>query len=227
MLKTIRKKGVIKKLLWAVAISIILSFGIFSQIYLLEERGQGDYAGKIFDKKISLREFQRELQFIQLQARMQYGVEFQRLLESLDLTSQTWDRLILLHEAQKRNIKIPDQEIIQMIEKSQAFQRKGRFDRLLYEDLLQHLGINPRDFEEGFRNSLKITKLYEQETSDIALSDEDIFQEYRKQHEKIQVSYILFPVEDFKNQVTFDEAQAKDYYEKNKNQFMMPPSVNV
>jgi len=54
VMKYLRKKGVMKKVLWVVAVIIVLSFGVLGQAYLLSDRPQNDFAGKIFGKKISL-----------------------------------------------------------------------------------------------------------------------------------------------------------------------------
>ena len=61
MLKILRKKGVAKKLLWATAIVIIISFGLFGEAYLMNSGRKGNIAGTVFGKKVSVDDIQRLL----------------------------------------------------------------------------------------------------------------------------------------------------------------------
>ena len=64
-------------------------------------------------------------------------------------------------------------------------------------------------------------------TKDIVVTDDEIYKEFEKQNEKIQVSYVLVAPEDFKNEATFNEEQAKKYFQENQPQFLSPPSINA
>ncbi|OGX06521.1 MAG: hypothetical protein A2Z88_04525 [Omnitrophica WOR_2 bacterium GWA2_47_8] len=229
MLKILRKKGVAKKVLWAVAIVIIISFGFFGTAYLLTGTDSNIYAGKIFGKSISLDEFNQNYRFANIQAIITYGENYSRFQPFLNLESETWDRLTLLHEAKKRRIKINDQEVVDTIQKKYAFfKRDGQFDSLLYDDILRMiLKITARDFEEGVRDSLMITKLYEQVTFPITVSDDEIFDKFKTQNERVKVDFALIPTENYKDQVTVDEGRAQKYYEEHKNEFYLPAAINI
>lgn len=228
MLKSLRKKGVAKKILWVIAVLIILSFGLWGQSNQVSSLGPGRFAGRIFGKKISLEEYAFNLHQSQIQAIIHYGQNFNRIKQFLNLEAEAWDRIILLQEARKRGIKISDQDVVKTVESYEFFQREGQFDKLLYNDLLRFVfRIQARDFEEGVRDALKLARLYEQETENLTVPDQEIFDAYKQSHEKIQVSYILFTNDDFKNQVTEDEARARDYYQTHQNDFLNPPMVNV
>ena len=218
-----------KKMMWFVATIIILSFGIFSQAERLNSRNsQHTYAGKIFGKKISYEDFERHYQQTLVQAMIQYGENFNKIRQFLNLESETWDRLILLQETQKRKISIPDQAVVDAIADYKFFQRDGKFDKLLYNDILRYiLKMQPRDFEEGMRNSLKFAEIYKQVTAPITVSEDQVREAYRQKNEKIQLSYILASADDFKNRVQSDEAQAQKYYNEHKNDFAVPSTVNV
>ena len=230
VMKYLRKKGVMKKVLWFIAVIIILSFGLFSNAYRMSNRtvGSHTYAGKIFGKRISFEDFEHYYQQTLVQAMIQYGQNFNKIREFLNLSAETWDRLILLQEAEKRRIRIPDQAVVEAIEGYKIFQRDGQFDKLLYDDILRYvLKVRPRDFEEGMRNSLKYAELYKQETDKINVSEEEVHESYRQKNEKIQLSYVLVSADQFKGQISLDETQAQDYYKLHKDEFAVPPMVNV
>ena len=227
MLKLLRKKGFAKKMIWAVAIVIIFSFGFFGTAYLVTGSGGASYAGKIFGKKISVEDFNKVYQNARIQAVRQYGYNLNKVAHLLNLEAQTWDLLILLHEAKKRKIKVSNDEIISTIEEDDSFKKNGQFDTLSYNTILRNLQVRPRDYEENMRDNLKIAELYKQATSSVMLSEEDVFKEYQNRNEKIQTSYVLVLSDSFKENVAPEASKIEQHYQKNKTEFLIPPSVNV
>ena len=229
MLKILRKKGVAKKIFWFIAIIIIISFGFFGTTnYLRSNRAGITYAGKIFNRAVSFDDFERVHRMSEVQAMMRYGDNYIKAKPFLNLEAETWDRLILLHEANKKHINASDQDVVQAIQSYPFFQRDGQFDTLAYNDVLRYVfHIKARNFEEDVRDSLKIAKLYDQQTVSAQIFEEEIFSAYKTQNEKIQVSYVLISPNQFKNEVPFNEEQAQKYFEDNKLQFIIPPSINV
>ncbi len=231
MLKIIRHKGFMKKVLWFLAVVIILSFGFFGQSFLFRDSKRITYAGKIFNEKISIQEYDfNRLQTI-IQLTLQYGEALKNIANNIDIYAQTWDRIILLHEARKRNISATDEEVVAAIQKYPYFQNledQGQFNQRLYEQVLNHyFRIKPRDFEEGMRDTIKISKLFERETDGIHIPDQDVLDVYTRRNEKVQVSYILFSADQYLQDIAFDEIQAKNYYLSHKQDFQFPPMINV
>jgi len=208
---------------------IIISFGFLGEAYLMRGNdGQASYAGKVFNKTISFEEFDRNYKQAQIEAMIQYGENFNRIKPLLDFQAETWDRIILLKEAQRRRIRVSDEEVVQSIQGYPFFQRDGKFDDLLYKDVLQYvLRVKAREFEEGVRDSLKHSLLYKQVTADIDIDDTELWDAYQRENEKIQVSYVLLSSEAFKDKATFDPAQAQTYYERHQQEFLKPLTINV
>jgi len=228
MLNLLRKKGVMKKLLWAVAIVIIISFGLLGRANLSDRNPRKSYAGKMFGKKVSFSKFQKSYQQANLQALMLYGKNFYKLRDSLNLISDSWDRLILLHEAKKRKIKVKEEEIVKMISSYPFFQRNNQFDENLYNNVLRNIfKMRPREFEEGVRDNLMIGRIYEQVTFPVSLTDEEILEKFKRFNDRIKVNYVLIPAASFKEQVSLNDAELKDFFEQNKKNFLAPPSINV
>jgi len=227
MLKLLRKKGVAKKVIWFIAILIIISFGFFGTASLLNYGGVS-YAGKIFGKNITLDEFQDAFKQVEVQAIIRYGDKFRQIRQYLNLEIETWDRLILLRETKNRKIKIANKDVIEAIQQYIFFQRDGRFDEQLYNDLLFSIfRMNPRDFEESVRDSLKFNNLFQQETKLVTLTNEEIFEAYKKENEKVQISYIFISPEQFEDRFSINDEEAQKYYAGNKLKFLLPSSINV
>lgn len=228
MLTILRHKGVAKRIIWVIVIIIIISFGLLGTAYLVTGQNKTDYAGTIFSKKISISDFNKAYQDVTIQAIIRYGDKFNSIRQYLNLESETWDRLILANEAKKRNIKILDQDVVKAIEEYPFFQRDGQFDSLLYKDILRYVfKIDARQFEENIRETLKLSKMIDQETAQIDLSEEEIYKAFETANEKIQVSYIFIAPDKFKAQAVTTDEEEKSYYANNKNEFLLPVSIKA
>ena len=228
MLKILRREGVMKKLVWIIAIIVILSFGVFGTAYLVTDTPSKNYAGTIFGRKISFNKFQKAYNNSRAQAIIRYGDKYNENRPYLDLDSETWDRLILLHKAKKQKIKISNKELVQTIQSYPFFQRNGQYDTPLYNNVVRYVfEMKPRDFEESIRNSIKIAKIVSKKTAGITIDKDAPFEFYKKQTEKTQVSYVFLPSKDFTHQAHFEEQELKEYYNNNKLQFLVPSSINL
>src|SRR3989338_7006577 len=229
MLKFLRKKGIAKKVLWVLAIVIIISFGVFGTAnYLQFQNNAVSYAGKIFGKQISFDDFEKSFQHARYQSILRYWDNYQKISQFLNLESEAWDRLILLHEARRKKIKIPDQEVIAAIQDFEFFKQNGAFNRQIYEDILRYVfRCHPRDFEEAIRESLVFAKLYEGETASLTVSEQEAYEEYKRRNEKVSASYALIPSEDYRKDIVLDPKEIEDFYNKNKDNFLVPFSINL
>jgi len=228
MLKLLRKKGVAKKILWVIAIIIIISFGFFGTAYRLANSKNPGSAGTIFGKNISSEDFSKAYQAVYTQALIRFGDKFKEISRYLNLEAETWDRLILLREAAERRIKVSNEEVVQAIEQYAFFQRDGRFDPLLYNDILRYaFRVSARDFEEGIRDNLKFITLSRQITAPVTVADHEVLEAFRRENEKIQVSYILIAPEPFQKDVSFNDEEARNHYAQNKNEFIVPSTISV
>src|SRR5258708_2888998 len=198
MLEILRKKGVNKTVLWIIAVVIILSFGVFGTAYRIDNIVNS--AGTLYGHSVSNKEFQQAYSDARDQAIRIYGDEFFKNGNRIDLEQETWDRLILLKEAQKRDIQVNDQEVVAFIAALPFFQRNGQFDQTLYKEIVQNRSVFDRsthEFEEGIRKQLIIKRLIDAVAPDVVLSDADLKKEYQKRNEKITLEYVLFGASDF------------------------------
>ena len=226
MLEVLRRKGVNKTILWFIAIIVILSFGVFGTAYRMDNTVNS--AGTIYGHNVSIKDFQKAYLDARDQAIRLYGDEFFKKGNRINLEQEAWDRLVLLKEAQKRDIQANDQEVVATIASFPFFQRNGQFDQILYEEIVQNPSLFDRsthDFEEGLRKQLIIKKLIDVVAPEVALSDAQLKKEYQKRNEKITLEYVLFSASDFAKIAAANDDEIKTYYEAHKEQFRLPPSI--
>ena len=159
MLRQLRSKKVAKKVLIGLAIIIIPAFVLWGAKGSSRKGGGPTFAGTIFGRKISFKEYAESWRAVKNEAIMRYK-DFQKIYKELRLDEEAWNRLILLHEAKKQRIKVSNDEVIQIIQSFPFLIRDNKFDAVLYEHVITNtFRISPREFEEDIRDSLIISKL--------------------------------------------------------------------
>ena len=230
MLRMLRKKKVAKRIFYVLAAIIIPAFVIWGSASVINKKdGVPNVAGRIFGKNISYDQFQEAMTAWKTHILLQYGEEAEKNLGSLfDPINGAWDRLILLHEVRRRGIRTTDKDVVEHIARLPFLQRNGRFDPQSYELFLKYtLRMDARQFEEAARQDISMTKLYEAVTQQVAVTDDQAREEYKKQHTETRLRYVLFSPQNYKNSVAVTDEELSKYYETSKENFRVPPQINA
>lgn len=224
MFKGLRKN--MKLIMWALLVTFVLWGG--GSVIRSGRKGP-NYAGKVFKSSVSFQEYAQAWEACKSEALMRYGEKFHQVAEYLNLEQEAWNRIILLREAKRRKIKANDDEVIDRIKGMPIFQGKDdSFANDLYVRIVKYyFKSTPRDYEERVRQDLKISRLVDQVLADLELTEEQLREEYRRQHEKVKASYILVEPDDFLGQVETAHKELYEYYDSQKEQFKTPLRVNV
>ena len=226
MLKSFRNKRIVKGIFWVLVVLTLPSFILWETGSNRSREKGSNYVGNIDDEKISFDELFKNMAGVRSQLILNYFNQPEALDSFFNnkpfLAKTGWERLVLLKEAKTHNIKISDREVINYIRTHPMFIRSGGFDPRLYEHILKYtFGLGPRNFEEIVRENLLIQKLKDIISKDVQVSEEEILREYKRDNEKIKISYILISSKDFLDKVHIDDDMVKDYYEKHKLEFML------
>jgi len=228
MLKALRNKKTAKKIWIVLATLIVPAFVLWGSGSLIRSKQEETYAGRIFGRKISLLEYKDAMDAEKTAAIMQFGDKFSEVEQHLNLESQAWERLLLLYEAKRRKITVSDKEVVELLQRLPFFQRDGKFDNRTYTEIVQYvLHTQPRIFEEQTRQNTILSKLYNQVTNDITVSDEEIKKEYERLNEELSVYYITSIPSDFAKDVSASDEKIRDYFTENPLSFKQPVSFNM
>ena len=157
MLKVFRKHT--KVIIWVVVGSFIL-WGGYSVSALKKE---GRYAGEAFGKTVTFQEYNRFYRSTQLFMPSEKPLEDPELLREY-----TWQNIIYSREAERKGIKITDEEVrgeISKILKQQGLLSPTAEQYRIW--LTRTLHLSPREFEGGLREFMRIQTLLRAEIASL------------------------------------------------------------
>jgi len=230
MLNFLRKKKVMKRVLWALAIIIIPAFVFWGAGSLSRRKPAFKYVGTIDGKKVPIDDFIKSTRDVQVGLFLNYfgqPVAFDKIRKDRKLLNRfAWENLIVKKAAKKDNITVSDEEVINFIESHPLFQRNGVFDEKLYHYILKNsLGLMPRTFEESVRDSLIGAKYRDYLIKSVAVSNDGLLSAYKEEFEMAKVNYLLINKESFISKVTVSEDAITRFYGENKELFREPEKI--
>jgi len=144
-----------------------------------------------------------------------------------EIRQTVWDELIRnsLMDEEIRRLKIPvtDSEVAYAVRNSppdfirqhEAFQTDGKFDMSKYQQFLADPSA-ARDLmmiESSYRQSMKSQKLIDRIIGTVRISDDEVWEKYLNQNQKVKVSYVLFNLSAVpRDTLAFPDNELRDYY---------------
>ena len=195
-------------------------------------RGSRNSVVQVNDESIPYEEFQKTYELLATQYRNQFGGNLPKgLLESLDIEGQALEQLIqrslLRQGARDMGIMVSDFEVQQAIEKMEAFRTDGIFNAEQYRNILSSSGMTPAAFEQSMRSDLLAGKVMEHLSRFAKLTPLEIEEEFNFDNEEINIEYVSFRGEDFKEKVETSADDLKAFYEENKENYMTDPQIKL
>ena len=210
---------------------IIVSFSLFV--------GSGKFGGssgaevaEINGETISQREFATQYEReVQRYRDLLKGSLTQEMLKGLNIKGNLVETLIqkklVLQEARSLGLTPTDDDLADHLAKVSEFQVGGRFNKDRYLQLLQANRLSPAEFEEDQRDQLTIQRLYSVILDAVHVTDTEVRERYRIEHEKINLSYLKLPIADFAGQVKLTDDEINKYYDRNKDSLKEPLKVQI
>ena len=137
------------------------------------------------------------------------------------------ERVLVLQEAERWGLAASLEETRREIANTPAFQREGVFDKTLYLRQLAANRVGPGEFEKTVRVSMLTSKLVGVVQNTAKLSDEELFDLYKLENEKVNLRFVRLNVLDFEGKADISEEEVGTYYENAREDFRVPPRVRV
>lgn len=215
-----------KAIMWVLLVTFVLWGGSSA---VLSRSRSSNYAGIISSKKIGWKEYERNYSAAENQAKLMYGEKFNQLKQYLNLEEQTWDRILLLRDAQKKHISASDSEVIETVCKMPLFQdSSGRFIPDIYSRVVEYfLKVPAREFEDQIKDTIKISKLRDKITNTVTISDSELLEKYKAKFEKVNADFALVNADDFKARAEINDEKINQYYQLHRQNLKTPMRVNI
>jgi peptidyl-prolyl cis-trans isomerase D len=194
------------------------------------ERAQ--FVVRINDEAIPPAEFIRAYNNILRMYQDAYKDNFKpEMAKALGLKNRTVDTLIraslMRQEAKRIGLGIDDAEVRDAIASLPAFQQDGRFNKQLYIRILRASRISPGEFEESEQEELQVRKLQDLIVAGVHVSEKEVLERYRVDHEQVNLRFIKLDSASFIPQVQLTDQDVQAYYDKHRDTFREPDRVRI
>jgi peptidyl-prolyl cis-trans isomerase D len=229
MLSTMRNflsSWIFKGILILVALGLVGLYGGYSRW-----KGKATYVAKVNDVTIEWREYNDAFQNAVKQYREDPDFT-EKKIEELHLKEKILDSLIakilILQEAKRLGLSIPDEELREAIESAPDFQENGQFNKRKYERSIRGSLMTPEQFEQSQRENLLLSKVVGLiKMNSGKVSEEEVLETYLFENERIDLLFLKIAPDSFKGQVSANEIEIKDYYQKHQEEFRIPTFVQI
>ena len=138
------------------------------------------------------------------------------------------DKKLLLQEADRLGLGVGVGEVQNAIVGMSAFQNeKGQFSLEIYKAVLDNERISRAAFEKDLMSGMLLEKLGKYMAAPAYITEDEAFENYSFIAEERKADYLLFPAADYVEGLELSDNQINDYYEKNKQMFMVPAKIDV
>jgi peptidyl-prolyl cis-trans isomerase D len=187
----------------------------------------------IFGQPVNIREFQRIYSGLQQRYRAVLRMQEHELNERFNFREMALEQLamraILLRMASQYGIVVTEQELYDHITGMAAFQDAGRFSSTRYQAVLrsQVPPLMPHQFEAEQQQDLLLQKVSTLFSTGMHVTDAEVEQAYRRDHEKLALRYVSLTASLFEAQVTPTEEDLQSQYEAQRDTYRAPEQRQI
>jgi len=211
-------------------IKILLGLIVIAFIFM----GAGSFNAKknmnvanVNDETISVKKYELAYYNILENLRRQFGKRLtNEMIEMFNVKQQAMDQVIektlLRQVAQKNDIRVANNELIETITKISAFQKNGVFDNSRYKAVLNQNRMTPEVFEHVQKESMLLNKLQSFISDNVLVSESEAREWHDWKNAEMNIDYAVFTPSDYKN-MDISEDEITAYFEKNKSDYKTQP----
>ncbi|MBP7148654.1 MAG: peptidyl-prolyl cis-trans isomerase [Acidobacteria bacterium] len=162
------------------------------------------------------------------QYRQMLGGQYEQFRKNLNVemaaARQAVQQMLVVQDARRLGLTVSDDELSAAIHNMPVFQRDGQFiGGQLYHQLIQRGAFQPynstQEFEAFLREQLLVEKWQGLIRSSVVVSEDEVREEYRRRHEKVNLEYVALPLEKYQSQSAPTAAEVGAWYESHKDRY--------
>lgn len=214
--------------LWFVIAAFIISiFAVWGGAGRLGEGRVKNTIATVGKENISADSYYQNLRSRLESLKRQFKEIDTKFIQQLNVPQQVLEQVIqqsiILQMAREIGIKASDEEVREKIKTYPVFRKDNKFIGFEeYKKILEWNHISISQFEESLKKEIIIDKAVNVLTSGIAITQEEVWDSYRKDKESARFEYILLETDkiDFKAEPSTYELE--EYFRKNKDKYKIP-----
>jgi peptidyl-prolyl cis-trans isomerase D len=233
MLSYMRKNAgswMIKVLLFGVALSFVIGFGILPT--LQDEEGVGVVVAQVGDRRITRGEWNQAYESLLEVYRQAYQDRFSdEMIRQLRLRETALDNLInqvlQLQEARRLGLEISAEALQDRIRSLPYFQQDGRFSKDRYLRVLQMNRLTPGDFEKQQMDQMLVEAFQDFVRGTVKVSEQELWNSYALDKDQIRFEAFAVNPPAYESAVAVDPGALRDYYQKNAEEFLTQEKIKI
>jgi peptidyl-prolyl cis-trans isomerase D len=220
-----------KRLVQIVLLLIILPFAFWG-VSSYRQISSGDALATVEGEKITQQEFDTALRRQQDKMRELTRGNFDAaMFDRPEVKYSILDNLVsqklLAIKAHAAGLTLSDDQLAEVIEGFEAFQKNGKFDKGLYKSVLRSQNMTPAVFESRVKQEFAVRQLAEAYTQNGYASNAVADNLIRLNEQQRMISVAHISAEPYLSQAKVNEAAIKNYYESNQQEFHTPELAKV
>lgn len=224
-----RAQGLIAKIIIGL---ITIPFALWGVDSYIRGGDKVDIVAEVDGQNITKQEFSQTLKEQQERMRGAMGERFDpAMLDRPEVRQAVLDGLVqqrlLAIEANRVGFNLPDALLATIIAGIPEFQKDGKFSQAQYESVLRAQGMTTGIFENRLRQNLVIQQLFEGLSHGVAVPRAAEETVVRLADQQREISQAMLTPEQYMVQLKVDPADIKAYYDKHREEFLVPEQVRL
>lgn len=212
-----------KRVIQVILGAIVLSFAFWG-VDSYQQSGETVQPASVEGSDISQQELDEAMRQQKEMMKQRFGAEMDvSMFDTPEMRNNLLQGLIaqraLLVHAQKIGLAVTDQQVQNVIQQIELFQKEGLFDHDLYVAELASRNMTPVSFEMRMRQDLVSEQLRNTLLQSAPVSDKVLDRIIQLNERKWQVAVADFPFMSYMAEMNITPEQIKEYYEKNPVEF--------
>ncbi len=180
--------------------------------------------GDAFGKPVTIGDLRNISRNVQIVDRMMTGN-----VRDIDVQS-LFGPYCMLRVAERLGVVASDKEVAEMLQQMSPLKKGGKFSMELYNETLEGFrknGISATEVNDAVRMMVVLNKLGQEISAGVVVAPGEVESFYRRLYGKYQIKGIAYQATDFKAKVAKDGNKIKEYFEKNRSQYVIPAQVSA
>ncbi len=229
MFELVTKHKLIAQIILAL---IMIPFAFFGVDYYFRGDQADGAVATVGGQKITQGEFAESIREQQDQMRQQLGKNFDPAMFDnpevrFALLQQLINQRLLLTKARDERFQVTDAQLQQFIGALPAFQENGKFSADRYRQMLTTQNLTPTMFEQRLRQDLLLGAVQEPVASSNIVARQSVAQFVGLLEQQREIALALIDPQQFTKDVKVDDAQVREFYDKNPTAFQTPELARI